>query len=237
MSIGDLMGRQERPAYVQFVREAVEDKNASREAGHFVARDVDYVLITPPYSKDQHKAKLPGWFDKIDQDVKNGRLPMEWAARYKEQYRLWQQGQEAPLDGTPIKGWGVISPAQQEMLIRANIRTVEDMAAANDEGLRRVGMGAVDLKNKAQAWLAQIRDKGPLTMEMAALKNENAILKGAVSALEARLKAIEAQSAAPAPVPVEAVAEPGEITAADIIGDEPEPVKRGPGRPRKVAAA
>jgi len=234
MSVADLMGRQERPAYVQFVREAVEDKNASREAGHYVARDVDYVLITPPYSKDMHKAKLPGWFDKIDGDVKSGRLPREWADRYKEQYRLWKLGQEMPVDGTPIKGWGVISPAQQEMLIRANIRTVEDMAAANDEGLRRIGMGSVDLKNKAQAWLAQIGDKGPLTMEMAALKNENALLKGSIAALEARLKAVETKSK-PEFVPVEVAVEPEGITAADIIDDEP--VKRGPGRPRKVAAA
>jgi hypothetical protein len=93
-----------------------------------------------------------------------------------------------PLDGEAIKGWGVISPAQQANLIAINIRTVEDLAAVNDEGLKRIGMGAGELRDKAKAWLSQLADKGPLTQENALLKGENFALKASVTLLESRVK-------------------------------------------------
>ena len=203
--------REERPALVRFERVAVEDKAASLQAGHYVAKDVDYALITPPYSKDVFKIKIPQWFANMQQDVANGRLPEKWERDYRDTYERWKAGQEIPLNGVPIKGWGVISPAQQETLTRLNILTVEDLAAVNDEGIRRIGMGAVELKNKAKAWLAQIKDKGPLTQEVAALKTENDVLKASVAALEKRVELLSRQDHA------EDAVESSEIAASDIL--------------------
>ena len=179
--------RADRPAYVRFERLAVEDKAATLAAGHYVAKDVDYALITPPYSKDIMKYKVVQWFEQLKQDILNNRIPETWVDAYKKSYQLWQNGQELPLNGTPIKGWGVISPAQQETLIAMNCLTVEDLSKINDEGIRRIGMGALDLKNKAIAWLAQLNDKGELTIKMAAIQNENQVQKTSISALESRI--------------------------------------------------
>lgn len=187
-AVGDIGSREDRPAYVTFERVAVEDKAASLREGHYIARDVDYVNVTPPYSKDIWKAKVSQWFDNMKQDVQNGRLPREWMDGYIRKYEAWKNGQEIPLEGTAIKGWGVISPAQQETLIRLNILTVEDLAGVTDEGAKRIGMGAMELKNKAKAWLAQLNDRGPLTLEMAAVKQENAVLKGSIEALTAQVE-------------------------------------------------
>lgn len=230
MSVGELLDRKDRPAYVRFERIPVEDKAASLREGHYVARDVDYALITPPYSKDVFKQKVPAWFESLEMDLRNDRIPQEWVDQYKNQYRAWQNGQELPLNGTPIKGWGVISPAQQETLIRMNILTVEDLAKVNDEGIKRIGMGAIDLKNKANAWLAQLQDKGPLTLKVAALESENGLLKSSVETLSLNLEAVKAQLAAMtrAQAPALAVVEPEGISADDILE---EPVKRKPGRP------
>jgi hypothetical protein len=41
-----------RPAYVMFEVRSEEDRAASVAAGKFVGRDVNYVIITPPGSKD-----------------------------------------------------------------------------------------------------------------------------------------------------------------------------------------
>ena len=233
-AVGELLERKDRPAYVRFERVPVEDPVASRAAGHYVAKDVDYALITPPYSKDIFKIKVAQWLVNLKQDVQNDRLPQQWADQYIDAYKRWQNGQEIPLSGTPIKGWGVISPAQQETLIRMNILTVEDMAACNDEGINRIGMGASELRNKAKAWLAQLTDKGPLTVEIAALKSENQLQKGSIAILTRQVEELMAQVRASAHMQAPQ-AESADIGAGDIL-DDPVPapvvaVKRG--RPAK----
>lgn len=187
-AVVETSNREDRPAYARFERVAVEDKQATLRNGAYVAKDVDFVLLTPSYSKDVFKQKIPAWFLQLDQDLRDGRIPKQWVDNYKAAYEAWKNGQELPLNGTPIRGWGVISPAQQETLIRMHCLTVEDLAKINDEGIRRVGMGAIDLKNKAKAWLAQLQDKGPLTVEMAALKQENDSLKTTVDTLTGKLE-------------------------------------------------
>lgn len=215
-AVGDVLGRKDRPPYVSFHKVPVEDKAASREQGHYVAKDVDYVHVTPPYSKDLNKFKVTDWLVQLERDARNNRIPPEWVENYKKQYRAWCEGQELPPNGSPIKGWGVISPAQQETLIRLNILTVEDLAAINDEGIRRIGMGAVDLKNKAKAWLAQLNDVGPLTQEFAAVKARNRELEASVETLARQVKALMAQQEGPGKPPAEASEE---ITANDLIDD------------------
>lgn len=211
--------RKERPALVRFETVAQEDKAASQAAGHYVAKDVDYALITPPYSKDVMKHKVKDWFPNLEQKVAMGQMPQEWLDLYKKQYEAWKNGQEIPVLGTPIKGWPVISPAQTETLIAMGVRTVEDLAQINDEGIRRVGMGAVDLKNKAQAWLSSAKDLGPVVMENAQLKQQVAVLEGSVSTLtkqvESLMVALQTKNVA-APLAPEAA----EIVADDIIDRE-----------------
>jgi hypothetical protein len=187
-SVGLMNDRKERPAYVRFVRRAIEDRTAPSIGGRYPKRDVDYALVTPPYSKDVFEAVAHEWLAQMAVEVRNNRLPEEWYDKYKQQYEKWKLGEEMPLDGEPIKGWGVISPAQQANLIALNIRTVEDLAGVNDEGVRRIGMGAGELRDKAKAWISQLKDKGPLTQENALLKSENIALKASNEQLLARNK-------------------------------------------------
>lgn len=216
-SVGAVQERTDRPAYVRFERVAVEDKAATLAQGRYVAKDVDYALITPPYSRDVIRIKVSQWMTNLDQDVRNERIPQEWVDIYRKAYQAFQNGQEQPLHGTAIRGWGVISPAQQETLIRMNVLTVEDLSGINDEGMRRIGMGGVDLKNKAKAWLAQLNDKAPLTIENAALKAEVERLKADNEALTTELLALKAQPSATV-----TRVESTQITADDIL---PEPAK------------
>jgi hypothetical protein len=178
--------------YVRFERIAVEDPKASIEAGHYVARDIDYVKITPPYSKDIFTTKVTSWQAQLKVDADNGRIPYDWIQKYNAAYEAWKSGQEIPLDGIPIKGWGVCSPAQQETLIRMHILTVEQLAAVTHEGLTRIGMGGVDLKNKAEAWLKSLKKSGSVSVEIAALKKENTSLNHSVSSLMSRIEELTA---------------------------------------------
>jgi hypothetical protein len=214
----ELEPKAERPAYVRFVRRAVEDRASSQAQGKYIAKDVDYALITPPYSRDVVEVKAAQWFENLDRDQMAGRIPKEWVDRYRKVHEAWKNGQELPPVGTPIRGWGVISPAQQEMLVKINILTVEDLAGVNDEGAKRIGMGSMELKNRAQAWLKQLADKGPLTLEVAALRTENEQLKITLASLTDKIDQLLAQKREPdAAVVASSVSE---------LIDEPEPVAR-----------
>ena len=129
----DVETRKERPPFVRFEKVAVEDAAASRSAGRYIARDVDFALVTPPYSKDVFKQEVKDYLESMKRERDAGRFPPEWLTHIERAYAEWQRGNEIPLNGTPIKGWGLISPAQQENLIRLNILTVEDLAAMNEE--------------------------------------------------------------------------------------------------------
>ena len=192
MLAGSLTDRSDRPAIVRFERKVVEDRQASLAAGQYVGKEIDYALVTPPYSKDVIVIKIAQWRANMDQDMRAGRIPEDWVKSYNESYEKWKNGQEMPPNGTPIRGWGIIGAAQQENLVRMNILTVEDLACANDEGKRRIGMGALDLVNKAKAWLAQIQDKGPLTMKMAALEAEKARQDKEIDALKEQVARLTA---------------------------------------------
>lgn len=227
MSVNDLVQREERPAYVQFERRAIEDKAASLREGRYVGKDVDFALVTPPYSKDLVEYKVSTWLDNIERNLRDGRIPQHFADQWKEAYRKWQNGQEVPLNGTPIKTWGAISPAQQKALISMNCLTVEDLALINDEGMKRIGMGAVELKQKAVTWLASLKDHGAVTVELATLKTENKVLLDTVESLTQK---VEALSKMIPNQPQYIHQEPETITANDLLEEEP---KRKPGRPRK----
>lgn len=233
MSVNDVMSREERPPYVRFERRPVEDKAASIEQGRYVAKDVDYALVTPPYSKDCVVHKVSSWLENVKKNVRDGRTPQAWADQWEEMYRRWKNGQEVPLNGTPIRGWGVISPAQQEMLVQITCMTVEDLAAVNDEGLRRIGMGGMELKQKAIAWLASMKDHGAVTQKQAALEQENAVLKESLKTLQDQVNALRAMIPTRQP-DVVMEQSPQEITAAELLEDEPvEVVAKRRGRPPK----
>jgi hypothetical protein len=224
--VGDLVERKERPAFVRFEKRPMEDRAASEREGRYVAKDVDFALVTAPYSRDVFEQEAKEWLAQMRRESENGRLPTSWYERYVEMYERWKKNEDMPVEGTPIKSWPVISPAQVKNLTSLNILTVEDLAAANDEGLRRIGMGAVDLRNKARAWLKQAQDKGPLTIENANLKAENSALKANVEGLQATVQELTRR--------VEILARGGVdrtppsqrrdgIQAGDILDDEPAP--------------
>lgn len=199
MSMNDLSDREERPAYVVFEARPVTDKKASLEAGMNVSVDQDWALVTPPYSKDRVEQKVATWFNNLAFNAKNGRIPQAWVEMYQKQYDAWKEGQEIPLNGTPVKNWAIPSPAQTKNLLAAGMKTVEDLALCNDEGLRRLGMGGIELRNKAKAFLASASS---VVEENAALKTEVGQLKASLEAMQQQISIMVNQGARTVEVPV-----------------------------------
>jgi FtsZ-binding cell division protein ZapB len=216
--VGQLQEREDRPALVSFEKVPVEDKEASLKAGHYVAKDVEYAN-TLVSTKDITTQKVSVWIANMEANVRAGRYKPEWRDQNLKKLEAWRNGQEIPLNGAAILGWPVISPAQQRTLIGLNVLTVEDLAAINDDKARQIGMGSLDLKNKAKAWLAQRSDKGPLTIEIAALKSENNTLKASLQSLQAQVDKLVAQAQQPSPAPAVRVRNSDPISADDILPD------------------
>ncbi len=222
----DLKGKAGDAAYVNFYTTPKELVRRSEAEGRYIAIDVDMVEVRQKGATDSVKFEVPLWLKQNNIDMKAGRLPMEHAAHYEKMYAHWKAGQELPVEGTPIKGWAVIAPSQAEAIIRAGIRTVEDLSNMNGEAMQRIGMGAVMLKNKAQAWVAQAQDKGPLTMEMAELKRQNDLLKLQLETQGAQIAALQEKRPQVEAVPPSTWEPEDAIVLKDILDTATTPPKR-----------
>lgn len=180
--------------WVEFKKVPVEDRNASVEAGSYIAVDVDYAYITPAGSKDCVEKPVKEWFEGLQQQVEAKRFPPEWLRAFRNMYEAWQKSEEMPVEGTSVKNWSVASPAQIEMLLKLHIRTVEALAQANEEVIGRLGMGGRNLVDKAKAYIQQgTSGVGKLAEENANLKASLEASKKTVTTLEEQMKLMQSQ--------------------------------------------
>lgn len=177
----------QRPPYVVFEQRAVEDRNASIQSGGLKMRDVDYVVVRQQGSRDTVEKDALEWLANIDQLAQTGNYPAEWARHFRDKYHAWKAGQAEPELGLSVRHWPSLSKAQAENLIAAGVRTVEDVAAMNEPTMQKVGMGARELKHKAQAYIDS-RDANKAAEQITALKAE-------IENRDARLAALESQIA------------------------------------------
>jgi len=184
MSLTDLVDRKEIAPFISFERKAVEDKEKSLKYGRYIAKDMDFVTIHSPYSRDTVIYKIDRWLSDSEEKVSRGTLKSEWFEDWKRKHGIWLSRQATPTSGTPVRGWGVISPAQQETIINMDILTVEDIIRSDKLHLIE---GGKDIKQKAVTWLQALNDRGPLVQKLAELTAENERLKATVKSLEDKL--------------------------------------------------
>jgi hypothetical protein len=184
-----------RPPFVRFKLVPIENRAASEEAGHYVADDIHFAFITPVGSKDTVEHRVEDWFKNLQEAVNQERFPNEWFQAYKRAYADWCEGHETPETGTPITDWAKPSPAQVLIMQAIGVRTVEDMAEANDETVTRIGMGGRALKQAAIAWLDSA-DHGKISGELESLRQRNSELEARDNEREAEFKTLKATVAA-----------------------------------------
>lgn len=131
-----------------------------------------------------------------------------WEA-IKRQYEAWKAGQEVPDDGTPLDAWSALSKAQAQAFKTAGFACIEHIAEMEDSHLQKVRLPDTRrLRDLARAYVAH--------------RNQNAPIEAALAAKDAEMDSMRAEMV--------------EMRAAlERLGsDDAEPVRRGPGRPRKV---
>lgn len=165
-----------RPPYVEFRRKAVERRRPEDGSIYYV--DVDFAFVTPLGSRDRLEKEVKDWFANLEMQVADGeRFPRKWYEGFREAYDRWCKGQEIPVDGTPLRNWPVLTESELKGCIDLHMRTVEDLAGANEEAVQRLGMGGRGLRQRAKDWLLAKTGDGALVLQVDALRTSLAELE------------------------------------------------------------
>jgi hypothetical protein len=191
-----------RKPFIRFEVRPVEDRTRSLVEGRFVTRDEDYIILIPHGSEGKLSVERPftEWLTDVEQNsgdlrasgaqsdtplMAASRFPVEWLVQIKEGHKAWKAGREMPIDGTPLANWPVISPGSLANCQGLHIRTIEELAGADDETIKRLGMGAVTLQMRAKDWVRMNgSDIAKATADMEKLRSDNARLMERLAALE-----------------------------------------------------
>jgi hypothetical protein len=84
-------------------------------------------------------------------------------------YEAWKEGRDAPVNGTDLKNWPGVTPAQLKTCQNATIRTIEDLAAANADTIRKLGMGGVAMARRPSP-ICRPLENNKASEEVASLK-------------------------------------------------------------------
>ena len=163
--------------YVDFELRPEEDREESIKTGMPVFKDIEFAVITMPggglvVDKIITDELLYEW-----QHGDNRRKPPSPFA-YRA-YEAWKAGLDIPLNGTDLKNWPGVTPAQLKTCQAATIRTIEDLANANADAVRKLGMGGVALMEKAKAYLASA-GTNKASEEVASLKVKMEAMQAAI---------------------------------------------------------
>lgn len=181
--------------HVRFETRPAEDRAASIEAGHKKYRDFDWVIVTPSGGKDVREDHAEAWLAKIEGQAQTGMYDYEWARDFRKMYEMFRDGKEMPETGTPLRMCTTLfTPAEIANCLAVNVRTLEDLAGANEEALGRIGMGSRALKTRAQEAIKTGEGKES-AMKVEALSVENAALKERVTDLTAVVEELREQMA------------------------------------------
>lgn len=106
--------------------------------------------------------------------------------QYRKQWEQFQANQVQIGDGLPIEQWAAIEKGQQLNLKSMHIHTVEQLANVSDNDLSKIGMGALDLRGKARAFIQSFK----MDKKTEELREENKNLKSDIEALRMQMATI-----------------------------------------------
>ena len=82
---------------------------------------------------------------------------------YREQWAQYQEGVDQRQTGTPLEMLPGIPVGMSRACNAQYVYTIEQMAQLSDIGVQNIGMGAMDLREKCKAWIA---DKSRIEVKM-----------------------------------------------------------------------
>ena len=165
-----------------FYKKALPNNFRTEQEGRPIFDDVDMVKIY--ISGDSHNV-----IDTLVREDHKQRFPREWMNYMNK------NGNDPHLSGTPLSQWPLITVAQAEELKALKFFTVENVAAASDAQLQRLGMTAGmsphAFRVRAVNFLKVAKEEADVTKNeemIAQLQAENAKIKAETDAKIAQMQ-------------------------------------------------
>ena len=154
--------------FVEFYEDALEIPFKSEQEGRPVYEQRTFVRIM-----------VPGDATSIIETP----ATQEHKDMYRRQYERFQKGQKDVVEGTPLTMWPVVNKSQIKECEFFEVRSVEQLAELSDTSCKRMGMGYMELRSKAKAWLLAAKDASVVTRQAA----ENDRLQAEIEALKEQI--------------------------------------------------
>lgn len=182
-------------AIIRFEERSEPDPAKTQQEGRPVYKTVHYACIRNPGSRDEYVTKVNDTFFR-----QYGRAA----------YDKWCETQAQPEEGTPLSMWPPIPKNLVEEWKYFHVYTVEQLAGMNDTAVQRMGMGVLEWRKKAIAWLEDAKTGAAsqrLVSENERLTREVERLTRQVQDLMSRMDTLPATPVAAAPaVDINAIA-------------------------------
>ena len=107
--------------------------------------------------------------------------------RFPREYEAFKRSGELAQEGTPLAQWTYSTPAFVRDLNYSNVFTVEQLAQLSDQQSMQLGMGMLEKRDLAQAWLAKANGD---EARVARIADENADLRAKLDAQAAEMAAM-----------------------------------------------
>lgn len=105
-------------------------------------------------------------------------------------YERWLEGQEDPVEGTPIDCLPFLPPGLVGHLRNLHIRSAEDLASVTDADLDRIGMGARGWREKARNYVEAKSGDARLAAVNADLQAEKERMQAEIDELKALVNSL-----------------------------------------------
>lgn len=159
----------EKNVFVEFFMEAVEFKEESKTQGRPVFREIPHVRIVIPGDRNNEYVGKATDFHK---------------EKYPQAWQRFNSMQSAgAVVGTPLEQWPVMNRALVKEAQYYNIQTVEQLAEISDANAQKLGMGWIEYRRKARAYLDAANGEATRNAQ----DEENQRLKDQLAAMQAQI--------------------------------------------------
>lgn len=158
----------------RFENLAIRNEAKSKEANRPIYDDAVVCRIT--LGGDRLQAPVFMAWEQVPGGVEddNGYMvPMTYAEKYSKQYEQFMRGEIQSKSGTPLEALTFLTAGKVKELKGLNIFTAESLAALEGASLKSLGVGGLEWKTKAAAFIASASDNSVVSK----LADENAALR------------------------------------------------------------
>lgn len=178
--------------HVEFYTETVENPRETAAQGRVIFDDREMVKIRIAGDKNSvlcapaHQVRP--------------RTGLSYAQQFPEHYKLFKEGLDQSVGGTPLSELTFLSKARVAELRALNIHNIEALAGLDGANLKRIGMGGREIVNQAKAYLERAEGNAvdaKLAAQNAVLEERNAELQRQINELAAQIGAVKIGSTEP----------------------------------------